>query len=100
MKFKFMLLLYHCVFVLRSTSSYVRLRGAQGVPYKKDDLNEPTVSFEKEEEGVNFDNPIFDTSSDFSSLTAAEEVPELTVAVEGVGQSKSQDEDLPEKKPF
>lgn len=79
---------------------YVRLRGAQGVPYKKDDLNEPTVSFEKEEEGVNFDNPIFDTSSDFSSLTAAEEVPELTVAVEGVGQSKSQDEDLPEKKPF
>ena len=75
----------------------MRSRGASAFQYKKN-LDEPTVTFEKEEEGVNFDNPIFDATSNFSSPTGTEEVHEPTVTIEGPGEGD--EDDLPEKVPL
>ena len=51
-------------------------------PYQKETLDEPTVTFSKDEEaGVNFDNPMFDTTSDFDDLVPSEELPEPNVDV-------------------
>ena len=75
----------------------MRTRVTSAFQYKKN-LDEPTVSFEKEEEGVNFDNPIFDATSDFSSVTGTEEVHDPTVTIEGSGEGD--DDDLPEKVPL
>ena len=69
-------------------------------PYQKETLDEPAVSFSKDEEAaVNFDNPMFDTTSDFDELVGAEELPEPTVAVGTKGGGDGYDH-LPEKKPL
>ena len=50
-------------------------------PYRRDNMeDEPKVTFEKEidEGAINFDNPIYDESSEFSDLVPAEEVPQPT----------------------
>ena len=74
-------------------------RSASFHPYHKETLDEPTVMFSKDEEAaVNFDNPMFDTTSDFDDLVGAEEVPEPTVPSKGGGDECGGD--LPEKKPL
>ena len=45
---------------------------------------------------MNFDNPMFDTTSDFDDLVGAEELPEPTVPSKGGGDECGGD--LPEKK--
>ena len=68
-------------------------------PYHKETLDEPNVTFSKDEEAVvNFDNPMFDSTSDFDELVGAEQLPETTDAAAGGGGNEYEEigDDLPE----
>ena len=74
-------------------------RSASFHPYHKETLDEPNVTFSKDEEAVvNFDNPMFDSTSDFDDLVGAEQLPEPTGAAGGGGNEYEEiGDDLPEK---
>ena len=67
-------------------------------------MDEPGVTFSKDEEAaVNFDNPMFESTSDFDDLVAAEELPEPTVGVVSKGGGNDYEDigaDLPKKGPL
>lgn len=79
-------------------------RSASFHPYHKETLDEPeaTVTFSKDAEAaVNFDNPMFDSTSDFDELVGAEELPEQTDTAGGGGDGCDEiGDDLPEKVPL
>ena len=77
-------------------------RSASFHPYHKETLDEPAVTFSKDEEAaVNFDNPMFDSTSDFDELVGAEQLPEPTDTAGGGGDGyEDVGDDLPEKVPL